>query len=284
MSKRQRFRVIPAEHGMALRTLVGRRLPSTTQQKAVELIKAGGVYVNQLRVRVPSVRVAKGERVTVYPGADEIEPLEPSALHFVHREPGFCVIDKPPGMPAEATKESCRGTITDALVRMLEREGIMRPYVGVFHRLDRRASGLAMFTTRGIEGEDLRTALTQQPALRTFRLLTRGGPDASVTVDQPLVRRPGGGLRLPRGAETGEPSSTRFELIERRPDRSLLEVRSESADYEVVLLHARAMGHPVVGDGDDGELSLCCVALELDHPRTGASLCFSARLPTWAAA
>lgn len=283
MSKRQRFRVIPAEHGMALRVLVSRRLPSTTQQQAAALIKAGGVYVNQLRVRVPGVRVAKGERVTVYPGADDIEPLEASALRFVHREPGFCVIDKPSGVPAEPTKESCRGTIADALVRMLEGEGMMRPYVGVFHRLDRRASGLAMFTTRAIEGEDLRAALSERGMARTFRLMTQGGPEATLTVDQPLVRRPAGSLRLPRNTETGEPTSTHFELLERRGEHSLLEVRSNSADHEVLRLHARAMGHPILGDEEKGELMLCCVALELEHPRTDESLCFRASPPPWAA-
>ena len=83
----RRFRVIPNEEGQTLTILLSRRLPDTTRSQAKEIIKAGGVYVNKLRVRIPSVRVVAGERITVYPQASQIEELEPSSLVFVHRDP-----------------------------------------------------------------------------------------------------------------------------------------------------------------------------------------------------
>ena len=64
-----RFRVIPSEEGMLLRLWISRRVPEMDPESARALIRAGGVYINQLRVRVTSVRVTAGERITVNPKA-----------------------------------------------------------------------------------------------------------------------------------------------------------------------------------------------------------------------
>jgi 23S rRNA pseudouridine1911/1915/1917 synthase len=286
VKERVRFRVIPIEHGLALRTLLSRRLPQTDPAKASGLIKAGGVYVNQLRVRVPSVRVAKGERVTVYPGADEVPRIPADQLRFVHREPTFCVIDKPTGTSAEAPRETCLGTLSDALLHLLEGEGVKRPYVGLVHSLDARASGLVLFTTRGVKDHNLQQRFLDLGVRRTYRVLTTRGPAESVTIEAPLVRRRDGSLRLPRDGEAGEPMTTRFEHLGAQGDRHLLEATLDAGPADQLVLHARASGHPILGDEDDESgtaLHLCCAAIEFEHPTRGERLSWHAVLPAWAA-
>ncbi len=74
-----RFRVVPQEEGTAIGSLVGQRLPNMGKKEGVALVKAGAVYIGHLRVRVPSTRVATGDRITVYLGALDDEELDPAS-------------------------------------------------------------------------------------------------------------------------------------------------------------------------------------------------------------
>src|SRR5690606_24799687 len=151
----KRFRVIPQEQGISLRNLLVRRVRELDRESAGKLIRAGGVYVNKLRIRLPQVLVAAGERVTVYLEALEAQPLDPQLLRFVPRDPEFVILDKPAGVPVSAVRETAVGCLSEALVHALEAEGVVRPYVGVVHRLDRGASGLVLFTIRSVANKSL---------------------------------------------------------------------------------------------------------------------------------
>lgn len=135
--KARRFRVIPQEQGLTLRNLLVRRVRELDRERAAELIRAGGVYVNRLRVRLPQVLVAPGERVTVYLEALAAEPMALERLAFVHRDPEFVVLDKPAGVPVSPVRETAVGCLSEALIRELEAEGVTRPYVGVVHQIGR---------------------------------------------------------------------------------------------------------------------------------------------------
>ena len=54
-----RFCIIAAEEGLTLRQLLPRRFGGLTKQQAGELVKAGGVYLNNVRIRIPSVLAAR---------------------------------------------------------------------------------------------------------------------------------------------------------------------------------------------------------------------------------
>jgi 23S rRNA-/tRNA-specific pseudouridylate synthase len=285
VTDRVRFRVIPNENGMALRALLARRLQRSGQE-AASLIRAGGVYVNKLRIRIPNVRVATGERVTIYRGADEIERVAPSDLQFVHRDAGFCVIDKPPAVPAEFTRESCYGTLCDALVRLLADEGVNRPYVGIVHPLDRRASGLVMFATRGMADPNLHRTLVELPIRRTYRMLTR--PEATRLsaprrIELGLVEQRDKSLRLPRESESGISAS--LELAPVGPGDAtgqVLETTLVDLPAERIPFHARAADLPLQGDDDDAALlALWCARMELEHPVTHEAIRLEAAPPPW---
>ena len=107
-------------HRVDLVVAARRRFRMTAQQfvqlpeQAADLVKAGGVYVNRLRVRLPMVRVAAGERITVYRGALTAEPFRPRDIQMVYRDPSFVVVDKPAGVAVAPTRTSARGTLSEA--------------------------------------------------------------------------------------------------------------------------------------------------------------------------
>ncbi len=291
-----RFRVIPQEQGSAVAALIADRLPKLTRRQGVELVKSGAVYIGHLRVRVPSTRVATGDRITVYPEALEVQTLDPSqALRFVHRDPSFVVLDKPVGVPVAATKASARGTLSEALRRQLRDEGVERPYVGVVHRLDQGASGLVLFTIRSVANKSLHRDFEKHDIERTYRVRVRGEAPDVFECEAPLVEKPGtDGMQV---ALSGQPRAkaahTRFRRLQPAleiPGTSLLEVSLVTGRTHQIRVHAAHEGHSVYGDrryGADDEqasrLHLHAWRIRFDHPlEDGVELELCTELEDWA--
>lgn len=288
-----RFRVVESEEGSALGALVGKRLGKDAKAGRA-LVRAGAVYVGHLRVRLPTVRVLPGERVTVYPEALEHEPLALSALEFAYRDDEFVVLDKPAGVPVAQTKQSARGTLAEALRRKLEEDGMARPYVGVVHRLDRKASGLVLFTVRSIANRSLHKQFVDHRIDRRYRVRVHGEAPATLTCDAPLRERGRGRMQVAQpGDARGQ--SARTELVRLQPQadvagQSLLEATLITGRTHQIRVHASDAGHPVVGDdlygGDppEADLRLHAWRLAFDHPRTGEPIVVRSELPAWARA
>lgn len=289
-----RFRVVPQEEGMMLANLLARRLPDANLQQAKDLVKAGAVYMGHLRVRVPTVRVVPGERITAYPTALDHEPLPPDALRFIHRERDFVVLDKPAGVPVSATRQSARGTLSEALRRYYEHRGIVRPYVGVVHRLDREATGLVLFTIRSVANKSLHKQFVEHTLRRSYRLLVQGQLKEESRCDLPIVERPGGGARVAQDGETrARSASTRFRplrsIYKPPPGMTLVEAELETGRLHQIRVHAAASGFPVYGDRRYGDaaaqevgLHLHASRLEFEHPVEGDRMELRAPLPDWA--
>jgi RluA family pseudouridine synthase len=307
MSRPVRFRVVDSEDGTMLHHLVARRLPEVSNPEAKALVKGGAVYVGHLRVRLPSLRVSSGERVTVYPNALEKEALPPELVRVVHRDPGFVVLDKPPGVPVAQTRDSARGTLAEALRRRLEQEGVLRPYVGVVHRLDQGASGLVLMTVRSVANKNMQRLFAEHRIERRYRVRVVGQPPALLRCDAPLVELQHGRVRV---ARDGEPRARSAATVMRRVEpvlaevdgrpSALLDVTLETGRTHQIRVHAQSLGFPVLGDRkygdgdgaangdeeDDGpsRLYLHADRLRFAHPETGEPLELRAPLPEWARA
>lgn len=294
---------------MTLRNLLVRRVRELDRERAAELIRAGGVYVNRLRVRLPQVLVAPGERVTVYLEALAAEPMASEQLVFVFRDPEFVVLDKPAGVPVSPVRETSVGCLSEALIRALEAEGVTRPYVGVVHRLDRGASGLVMFTIRSVANKSLHRQFKEHSVLRGYRIRVRADagwvpPQGEFRCDVPLIKLAEGGVRIgDPGDSRAKAAVTWFRHVasDTAPASGirehLLDARLETGRSHQIRAHAASLGCPVLGDhrygGDPAAVEaspedthdrLCLHARTLDfaHPRTGEPLRFESPLPRWA--
>ena len=307
-AKPTRFRVIPHEQGLTLRNLLARRVRELDRESAAKLIRAGGVYINRLRVRLPQVLVAPGERVTAYLEALDAVPFEPEQLVIVHREPEFIVIDKPAGVPVVPVRETAVGCVSEALVHLLESEGVKRPYVGVVHRLDRGASGLVLFTTRGAANKSLHKLFAEHQIRRTYRVRVRpqpahpGPPPLEITCDAPLIKRSRGGVEIGDAKDPkAKRARTHFRRVAELPPLEgegadyLLDVELETGRTHQIRAHAAHLGFPIVGDhrygedakgerSDEGVTTLCLHAwtLEFEHPLGSGRVRCEAPLPDWA--
>lgn len=280
---RVRVRVISLEDGMTLRQLLGRRL-GLTVGPASDLIRAGGVYIGNVRTCIPTLRVREGERVTIYRAAAEAAPLDPADLRVVHRDASCVIIDKPHGVPAAATREGTRGAISHALVQLLAREGVLRPYVGLVHALDPAPAGLALYTTRGQDAASFLARFAELDILRVYRARLSGRVQTVMSCETPVVKTTGGAVRLARAGEHDVIAArTEFRPLAAAAAATLVEVELRGGPTEQISLHAGALGLPIVGRAGAGEvLELVCARLAFTHPFTGAAVDVRAELPAWA--
>lgn len=294
MATPRRFRVVPQEDGSTLAHLLGRRLGGVTPEDAVRLVQAGGVYLGSTRVRMPTMRVATGERVTVYLDALQPEPASLPALRFVYRDPDFVILDKPAGVPVAATQERADHTLAEHLRTTLEREGVARPYVGVVHRLDQGATGLVLFTIRTALNQSLHRMFTEHRIDRRYRIRVHGEAPDELRCTASLVELPHGrGVVVasshdPR-AVTAETRFVRLEPRHPRPGTALLEATLTTGRTHQIRVHAAHSGFPVLGDrrygppnAEDTPLHLHAWCLDFAHPRTGEAVHVEAPLPAWA--
>lgn len=279
---RVRVRVISAEDGMTLRQLLGRRL-GLPVAPASDLIRAGGVYIGNVRTCIPTLRVREGERVTVYRGASGAVPLDPDSLVVVHRDPHCVIVDKPHGVPAAATREGSRGAVSHALVQLLAREGRQRPYVGLVHALDPAAAGLAVFTARGQDTASFLGRFTDLDMLRVYRARLSGHVPSAMVCEAALVKT-GGAVRLARAGEREAIAArTEFRPLAAADGATLVEVELRREPTEQISLHAQALALPIVGRAGAGEvLELACVGVAFTHPITGAAIDARCEPPPWA--
>ncbi len=314
---RVRFRVVSSEDGLMLRQLLCRRFAELKPQDAADLVKAGGVYINNVRIRLPSVRVAAGERLTVYRAAANTVHLDPKDLRILHRDPDFVIIDKPAGVPPSSTRASARGTVAQALVHRLSDEGILRPYVGPVRPIPTGASGLILYTARGQDAVSRQALYLDAELETTDLLLAEGDAPTTMRCDAPVLMNRSGRLTVCSPSAFGATeASTEFKRLDRGqapgseacPGPCLLEARALRAAGAQAAVHAAELGFPVRRQPDteaghktenetdaakpgrpsepdappSGALFLHRAQIRLVHPRTGESLVFDAPPPPWA--
>jgi 23S rRNA pseudouridine1911/1915/1917 synthase len=273
--------VVPADAaGLRLDQLLAAQVPGLSRRQARVAIDIGGVFVDGGRVKVASRVVRPGRRVSVTLGraleqatkdtgaaarARDAAALPPHRI--VHEDDDVVVVDKPAGLLVAPTAESDRGNLAALLAPRAER-------LHVVHRIDAPTSGLVVFAKTTAAAGALSRQFAAHTVEREYEAVVAGRvPDDRVTVDAPI-----GGRR----------AVTRFTVVERFGDRATrLRCRLETGRTHQIRIHARRLGHPVLGDrvhgtpthDDPPRLALHATTLAFTHPRRGERLAFASPWP-----
>lgn len=278
-------RLIPPElAGLRLDQALARMFPEHSRSRLQTWVREGLVTVDAAPAAVKR-KVWGGERVALAfaatAAADE-DRGEQIPLEVVHEDDAILVIDKPAGLVVHPGPGNRRGTLVNALLHHApELAGV--PRAGVVHRLDKDTSGL-LAVAKTLEAQ---TALVRQLAARTvrreYRALVHGRVAAEGEVDAPIGRHPTARTRM-AVTTRGKPARTRYRVLERFADATLLAVTLETGRTHQIRVHMRAIGHPLVGDRTYGRRAglapgdplaafprqaLHAARLGLEHPSSG---------------
>lgn len=271
-----------------------------TRSQIQKLIEKGVILVNG-QFETQNYRVKVDDVITItIPPQKEVENLipEPIPIEILYKDNHIVVVNKPAGMVVYPSAGHNYGTLMNAVsyyCRNLASIGApMRP--GVVHRLDKDTSGVMVIAL----SDEAYYSLVEQFKHRTINKRYIALIYGNLREDQGEIRlmigrsesdRKKMSTRVRRGKE----AVTRWSVIERFRNASLIEVRLRTGRTHQIRVHFAAVGHPILGDRTYGKKveveckgkkkiffprqMLHAELLGFTHPATGKYLEFSAPAP-----
>ncbi|HPG92210.1 MAG TPA: RluA family pseudouridine synthase [Clostridia bacterium] len=265
-----------------------------SRSQAQKLIESGGVKINGDTIEKPSKTVKNGDVIEI--DCPELKPVEilPQniPLDIVFQNSMLAVINKQRGL----TVHPANGIYTDTLVNALlfhlsDLSGIngeLRP--GIVHRLDKETSGLMLVAKNDVAHRSLAEQIQTKECKRTYYALVEGViKEDSGIIDKPIARSTVDRKKMAVDSH-GKTAVTEYTVLTRYAKNTLVKFQLQTGRTHQIRVHAKYIGHPVVGDKTygyknqrfnlEGQL-LHSKEIQFTDPESGKVLQFQSDLPDY---
>ncbi len=221
----------------------------------------------------------------------DLEP-ENIPLNIVYQDEDLAVIDKPQGMTVHAGNGTSGKTLVNALLYHLDNlsgiNGVIRP--GIVHRIDKNTSGLLVVAKNDKAHVNLAAQIEKKTCKRIYVALLEGVlKEDKGTIRTFIGRNPKDRTKM-AVVLNGREAVTDYKVLKRYSNYTLCEFSLKTGRTHQIRVHAKHLGHPVVGDKEygyknqkftlDGQL-LHAMKLQFVHPSTGMNMTFESHIPDY---
>ncbi|MBR1760986.1 MAG: RluA family pseudouridine synthase [Schwartzia sp.] len=269
------------------------RMDDTLSRSYIQrLISEGRVEIRGRAVKA-SYRLTMGEAVTVDVPEPENVDVEPEEipLDILYEDQDVVVVNKARGMVVHPAAGVFHGTLVNALLAHCDDlsgiNGALRP--GIVHRLDKETSGVMVAAKNDAAHRSLAEQIRTKTAHRVYwAILTGNIREEEGVIRGAIGRSPKDRQKMAVVRENGKDATTKFRVLERFGDYTLVECRLLTGRTHQIRVHMAYIGHPVAGDKKYGTKkcpfaiagqALHSKTLSFAHPRTGEPMEFAAPLP-----
>lgn len=221
----------------------------------------------------------------------DVEP-ENIPLGIVYQDEDLAVIDKPQGMTVHAGNGTAGQTLVNALLYHLDNlsgiNGVIRP--GIVHRIDKNTSGLLVVAKNDKAHVNLASQIENKTCKRIYNALLEGVLKEDKGVIRTFIGRNPKDRTKMAVVSSGRDAITEFTVLKRFQNYTLCEFSLKTGRTHQIRVHAKHIGHPVVGDKEygyknqkfnlEGQL-LHAKRLQFTHPTTGEKMVFESPLPDY---
>ena len=278
--------------GERLDVFLARQYEKMSRSHLQKLIAEGKVSVAGKQQKA-NFKLGGGEEIVVLipePEAVDIKPEE-IPLDILYEDGDIIVINKARGMTVHPAAGVTSGTLVNALLAHCQDlsgiNGVIRP--GIVHRLDKDTSGVMVAAKNDEAHINLAEQIKNKTAHRVYQAVVFGNiKEDSGTINGDIGRSPSNRQKMAIVAVNGKPATTKFKVLERYGQYTLVECRLLTGRTHQIRVHMTSIGHPLVGDPKYGQgkspfkingQALHSCNLTLKHPRTGEEMYFEAPLP-----
>ncbi len=284
--------LINNENGTRIDVYLAREL-SLSRSHVKKICDEGLVEVNQKVVK--SNKVLKvGDNISVIIPENKNLDLVPEdiPLDIIYQDNDVAVINKPQGLTVHAGNGTNGSTLVNALLFHLDNlsgiNGVIRP--GIVHRIDKNTSGLLVVAKNDNAHVKLAKQLQDKTCSRIYVALLEGVlKEDKGTISTYIGRNPLNRTKM-AVVSSGREAVTEYKVIKRFEQFTLCEFSLKTGRTHQIRVHAKYIGHPIVGDKEygyknqkfnlNGQL-LHAKELKFIHPSTNKKVSFSCPLPDY---
>jgi len=274
------------------------RLRGVPKSVIYRVLRKGEVRVNKKRIK-PEYKLEQGDVVRVPPLSVASEPdavsvklslVKDLEQHILYEDKDLIVLNKPSGMAVHGGSGLQFGVI--------EALRALRPdakHLELVHRLDRDTSGCLLIAKKRSVLTHLHEQLRNKTVEKKYWALVAGDWDSKVRkVTEPLRKNTlQSGERVVKvDAVEGKPSETRFRILQRYQEGTLVEAFPVTGRTHQIRVHTACKGHPIACDDKYGDnqfsqqmqqiglnrLFLHAFSLSFIHPISETTMRFEAPL------
>lgn len=255
-----RLLTIEAEHeGQRIDNFLRTQLKGVPKSLIYRILRKGEVRVNKKRIkpeykllagdviRVPPVRVAEREQALPSARLDKVQALDTAILY---EDDALIVLNKPAGTAVHGGSGLSFGVIEG--MRALRPEA---RFLELVHRLDRDTSGILLIAKKRSMLKSLHEQLRDKTMDKHYLALVRGQwQPHQKAVTAPLKKNVlASGERIVRVDKEGKPSETRYRIVRRYREATLVEASPVTGRTHQIRVHSLHAGHPIAGDDKYGD-------------------------------
>lgn len=283
------FQIEKEDVGKRLDLFLQERFSSFSRSHFSRLIEESLVTLNGKKVKSGS-KLKLGDSVEVTFKEPEKISLEAEDVPFeiVYEDDDLVVVNKPQGVVVHPCSSTKSGTLVNGLLFRIKNlsgiNGVMRP--GIVHRLDKETSGLLVVAKNDKAHVSLAKQIKDKTCRRQYLAILDGNLKEDSGQIRTFIARDKKDRKKMAVSNEGREAITDFKVLKRFKNSCLVEFSLKTGRTHQIRVHAKFLGHPVVGDkvygkemkGLDGQL-LHAYKLSFVHPTTLKEMTFEVKLP-----
>lgn len=244
--------VVKEEIGQRLDVFLSKKL-DISRSSVKKMIDDGNVIVNKKSVKA-GYSICLDDEIEYQLEEKPVLTAEPEdiALDVVYEDDDLLVINKPQGMCVHPAVGNYSGTLVNALTfrckNLSSVNGEFRP--GIVHRLDKDTSGLLIVAKNNKAHENLAKQISTKECKRHYMAVLEGNlKQENGIVATHIVRSKKNRQMMEVCDDTkGKYAETHFDVVAHLNGYTLVHFELKTGRTHQIRVHAKYLGHPVVGD------------------------------------